>query len=76
MSTFDLPRAGAETGGGHDLVPLDFAAAEQRFELEPADGTDALDRGFDRQWALALLDTVLHRLEEDYARAGRTAAAG
>ncbi len=60
-------------GGGHDLVPLDFAAAEQRFELEPADGTDAPDRAFDRQWALALLDTVLHRLEEDYARAGRTA---
>jgi RNA polymerase sigma factor (sigma-70 family) len=59
-------------GGGGEVLSLDLAAAEARYNLEPAD-TAAPDRAFDRQWALALLDTVLRALETEYRDAGRTA---
>jgi RNA polymerase sigma factor (sigma-70 family) len=52
-------------GGGLPLFSLDLALAEQRFEQEPAD-ISAPDKLFDRQWALALLDGVLARLEAEY----------
>jgi RNA polymerase sigma factor (sigma-70 family) len=51
----------------------DKARARERFRLDPmAQGSP--DREFDRRWALALLDTVLARLEQDYAQAGKAAA--
>lgn len=52
-------------GGGRELVPLDFAAAEERFASSASDGLSP-DQAFDRQWALALLDTVIGRLEVEY----------
>ena len=57
-------------GGGADVLSLDLAAAEQRFDQEPTDPT-APDQAFDRQWALALLETVLSRLEDEYRRDGK-----
>jgi RNA polymerase sigma factor (sigma-70 family) len=60
-------------GGTHEIVSLDFAAAERRLDLEPVDQRGGPDRAFDRQWAMALLDTVLQRLQEEYVRAGKTA---
>lgn len=60
-------------GGGREPLSLDFAAGEQRFAQEPVDGAAAPDRAFDRHWALALLETVLRRLESDYAAEGRGA---
>jgi RNA polymerase sigma-70 factor (ECF subfamily) len=54
-------------GGGVPLFSLDLALAEQRFAQEPADAT-APDKLFDRQWALAMLDGVLARLEQEYRR--------
>jgi RNA polymerase sigma factor (sigma-70 family) len=59
-------------GGGIEMLSLDLAAAEHRFELEPADAASP-DKLFDRQWALALLDKVLQQLEDDYANEGRAA---
>lgn len=59
-------------GGGAELLSLDLTAAERRYDLEPADGS-APDRAFDRQWAMALLETVLHRLEQEYRHAGKAA---
>jgi RNA polymerase sigma factor (sigma-70 family) len=59
-------------GGATEVVSLDLATAEQRFELEAAPDT-APDRAFDRQWALALLDAVLARLEAEYRGAGKAA---
>jgi DNA-directed RNA polymerase specialized sigma24 family protein len=56
-------------GGGCEVLALDLAAAEQRFELETAQ-TLPPDQAFDRQWALALLDSVLGRLEEEYRGEG------
>lgn len=57
-------------GGGALPLSLDLAAAEERFDLEPVD-TAAPDRIFERQWALALLDEVLNRLEAEYAGEGK-----
>jgi RNA polymerase sigma-70 factor (ECF subfamily) len=57
-------------GGGETLLSLDLAAAEQRFDLEPA-GRDAPDKAFDKQWALSLLEEVLNRLEKEYRRDGK-----
>jgi len=57
-------------GGGRLLVPLQLDTAETRYGQEPAD-TRTPEQAFDRRWALALLDTVLHRLREEYETAGR-----
>jgi RNA polymerase sigma-70 factor (ECF subfamily) len=60
-------RAMAEKrGGGREILSLDWAMGEKRFDLEPADAT-APDKAFDKQWATALLDKVLKELEGEYA---------
>ncbi|MBI5383417.1 MAG: sigma-70 family RNA polymerase sigma factor [Verrucomicrobia bacterium] len=60
-------------GGGARPISLDSLTAEQRYALEPADRLSA-DRLFERRWALTLLETVLARLGEEQAAAGRRAA--
>ena len=55
---WDKARA-KKRGGGQTLVSLD---AETRYRAEPADELSA-DKLLDRQWALALLEQVLARLE-------------
>ncbi|HEX9045448.1 MAG TPA: RNA polymerase sigma factor [Verrucomicrobiae bacterium] len=50
-------------------LSLDWAAAEQRFDLEPAT-TIAPDRLFEKHWALTLLAEVLNRLEREYRAEG------
>lgn len=57
-------------GGGRPTFSLDWAAAERRFDLEPADPATP-DKAFDKQWATALLDEVLKQLENEYLREGR-----
>ena len=54
------------------MFSLDWAAAERRFDLEPADPA-APDKAFDKQWATALLDEVLRQLENEYRREGKLA---
>lgn len=58
-------------GGGCEVLSLDWAAAEERFDLEPADNS-APDKVFEKQWALALLAEVLNRLETEYQQQGKT----
>jgi RNA polymerase sigma factor (sigma-70 family) len=53
-----------------EILSLDFSAAEGRYDLEPADNFTP-DKAFDKQWALALLDTVLKELEADYLATGK-----
>lgn len=60
-------------GGGAAALSLDLAAAERRFELEPTETAASPDRAFDRQWAVALLETVLRRMEEEYRSAAKAA---
>ena len=57
-------------GGGHEILSLDLMAAEERFDLEPADNATP-DKAFDKQWAAALLNEVLNRLEDAYRRDGK-----
>jgi RNA polymerase sigma factor (sigma-70 family) len=57
-------------GGGREIISLDAAEAEARYRLEPTDDRSP-DRLFERHWALALLDQVLARLEQDYRATGR-----
>lgn len=57
-------------GGGCEMLSLDWAAAEERYDLEPADDSSP-DRNFERQWALALLSEVLMRLELEYQQEGK-----
>jgi RNA polymerase sigma-70 factor (ECF subfamily) len=57
-------------GGAQPILSLDLAAAEQRFDLEPA-STASPDKLFDRQWAIALLDKVLNQIEEENRREGK-----
>jgi RNA polymerase sigma factor (sigma-70 family) len=56
----------AKRGGMVQRVPFDTGVAEQ---LEAREDTSTLspDRLFDRQWALALLDQALTRLEKEYS---------
>ncbi len=51
-------------GGGRILVPIDFAAAEDRYKHEPSHSTTP-ERLFERRWALTLLDHVLNRLRRE-----------
>lgn len=57
-------------GGGQELVSWDAAQAEERFRAEPASG-GALDEGFDRQWAEAVLGQALERLRTEFAENSR-----
>lgn len=58
-------------GGRREHLPLDFAAAEDRF-LQIADPGATPDEVFDREWALTVLRTVLAKLESEYAAAGKS----
>ena len=57
-------------GGGHFIVSLNDDSAETRFLREPADTTTP-ETSFERSWALALLQDVLTRLEQEFAAEGR-----
>ena len=59
-------------GGGCEKLSLDWAAAEQRYDLEPATHV-APDTLFEKQWALTLLSAVTGRLEREYQADGKAA---
>jgi RNA polymerase sigma-70 factor (ECF subfamily) len=57
-------------GGGHRLLSLDWADAEGRYRVEPADELTP-EKLFQRRWALTLLQEVLGRLRADFAARGK-----
>jgi RNA polymerase sigma-70 factor (ECF subfamily) len=65
-------REGAQKrGGDRQTFSFDFANGEERYCREPThDWTP--EKVFERRWALALLDRVLQRLQEDHASKGRS----
>jgi RNA polymerase sigma factor (sigma-70 family) len=64
-------KAKAKKRGGHfDVISLDLAAAEERYDLEPADNSTP-DKIFEKQWALTLLHEVMNQLESEYQREGK-----
>jgi RNA polymerase sigma-70 factor (ECF subfamily) len=59
-------------GGGYPALALDEAAAEGRYQVEPA--TDLTpEKLFERRWVLALLDQALGRLQEEWRADGKEA---
>jgi RNA polymerase sigma-70 factor (ECF subfamily) len=59
-------------GGGRSPIPLDSLAAETRYRLEPATELTP-EKLFEKQWALALLEQVLSRLQQEMAADGKAA---
>lgn len=57
-------------GGRCRFISLDEADAEERYKLELADALTP-EKLFERRWALALLETVLARLKQEYASNGK-----
>lgn len=51
-------------GGGCETLPLDWDSGESRLSLEPTHDMTP-ERQFERQWALTLLEVVLHRLQAE-----------
>jgi len=60
----------AKRGGGTVELPLDGVVAEARYAAELTD-TRSPERAYEQRWALTLLEQVLGRLREDYARVGK-----
>jgi RNA polymerase sigma factor (sigma-70 family) len=65
-------RASAQKRGGGQptLSFIDAQAADERYRLEPVDERSP-DKLFERRWAVALLDQVLARLEQEFREAGK-----
>ena len=59
-------------GEGQRVIPLDQLHERERAGFEPAD-TATADQIYERRWALALLDQVLTRVEDEYRAAGNVA---
>ena len=62
----------AKRGGGRPALSLDWAGAESRMKLEPADDVTA-ERLYEREWATTLLERCLGRLGEEFVAAGKGA---
>jgi len=57
-------------GGTIRRAPLPLDTAETRYSQEPA-STSTPEQVFEKQWALALLESVLEELRDEYARNGK-----
>ena len=67
----EYQRGRAQKRGGAVMhVAIDTGDAEEHYTAELATGL-APDLLFERQWAITMLDAVLAKLREDYARDGR-----
>ncbi len=63
-------RSQAQKRGPGQVISIDAGSAESRYAIEPVD-THTPDTLYDRAWALVLLDSVFHRLRNEYASAGK-----
>ena len=59
-------------GGSRTVVSLDSLDAETRYRLEPASDLTP-EKLFEKQWALALLEQVLSRLQAELVSEGKSA---
>ena len=62
-------RTAAKRGGG--VAPLSLQDAEARFQAEDP-RIEPAERAYDRNWALTVMDTALHRLREEARANGNT----
>ena len=69
----EYERATAQKRGGPvAALSLEFARAEGHFQSEPVT-TETPETSFDRRWAVALVERVVARLDEEMTRGGRGA---
>jgi len=59
-------------GGGKVSISLDVDAAEGRYTIDPADDALTPDKLFERRWAMAVLESAMARLNDEFARSGET----
>ncbi len=57
-------------GGGQPVLCWDALQADERYRRQPVEQLTP-DKLFERRWALALLDRVLARLEQEFREAGK-----
>jgi RNA polymerase sigma factor (sigma-70 family) len=57
-------------GGGQAPISIDAEEAEQRYQLEGVT-LETPEKLFEQRWALALLDAVLSRLDQEYTASGK-----
>lgn len=57
-------------GGGIEHLSLNWQSADERYHLDPPDSATP-EKAFDRAWALALLERVIARLEEECVKEGK-----
>ena len=57
-------------GGGQTVLSFDTEEAEQRYQLEPRH-QETPEKLFERQWAVAVLNNALLRLEQEFVVAGK-----
>lgn len=60
-------------GGGQPIVSIDAQTAEDRYRLEPRDERTP-ETIYEYRWAMALLDQVLGRLQQEFSEAGKDEA--
>ena len=63
-------RHSIKRGGTCPAIHFDFSGGEKSYLMEPSHD-ETPDRVFERRWALALLNRVLLRLQEEYAQHGK-----
>lgn len=59
-------------GGGREVVPLEFAGAEQRFQRALAVETDHAAL-FDRQWAVTIVERATATCRDEFVQRGKAA---
>ena len=57
-------------GGGRAPISLDFASADLGLRIDPAYGLTA-EQFYDQQWAIALLDRTMLRVQLEFEKAGK-----
>jgi len=63
-------RQRAHKRGGGMVVSLELSSGEERYQREPAHN-ETPEWIFERRWALSLIDRVVEKLREEFARHGR-----
>ena len=68
----DVRRKAAATkrGGGLEIISFEQAAAEERYQFEPADDRTP-DKIFDQRWTVVLLEAAAARLREEFRADGK-----
>ena len=68
----DVQRKAAATkrGGGLEIISFEQAAAEERYQFEPADDRTP-DKIFDQRWTVVLLESAAARLREEFRADGK-----